>query len=630
VTQAQRESLLGRPLFAFALLCGLFGEAVEVLVLERGGMAPPGWRLRCTLFAVYALAGMLLYVAAFLAGRRRLAIAVVLFGALVTLPWLNFDYLPQLLTLRTIVGNGLAIALLVAAAVVVERWRGLTAIAVLLLALAVNASMLRSTGAPVATEREAGVAAPDVNVVLILLDTLRADHVSAYGYPRPTSPQLDKLAREGVLFEHAITQATYTKPSVASLLTGTFVHRHGVISSRDALGTQQATMAELLRRRGYQTAAFSANPWITPEFRFDRGFDHFESNRAIDVQLTIVYRLLRRGGALLRRRGIAIDLTRELLRLSGETNPSNSRRDEILTASVVTWLAAHGTQPFFLYTHLIGPHDPYDPPATAVQPFRNPSWDGTPARTKPPARVLSIFERALPLDPLARDVMVAQYDGAIRFVDGLVGQITAELERLGVLDRTLVVVTADHGEEFYEHGNWGHGVRLYNEIVRVPLIFRLPGVLTPKRRNDPAMLIDVLPTVLGLTRSPSDDRLEGRNLFAGGEVSAAAFAEYFSVEGGSYASRMILQDGLKLIDTRDDARQQHRVELFDLTTDPQEQRNLLGPAAPAPAPERVEALRAALAKFEQVGPATRAPEIDVGGSTREILRNLGYGTLDRN
>ena len=145
------------------------------------------------------------------------------------------------------------------------------------------------------------------------------------------------------------------------------------------------------------------------------------------------------------------------------------------------------------------------------------------------------------------------------------------------------------------------------------------------------MLIDIMPTVLGLTRSASpDDKLDGRNLFAGGDVKAAAFAEYFSVEGGSYVSRMVLQDGLKLIDTRDEARRQHRVELFDLRTDAGEKRNLLAADQPPPDAERVEALKTLLAGFERAAPEARAPEIDVKGSTQEILRNLGYGTLDRN
>jgi arylsulfatase A-like enzyme len=619
-------------MLAFALVCGLLGEAVEVLLLERGGIVAPALRVRLILFAAYAAAGALAYLVARIAGtRRRLAYATGAFLAVLVLPWLNFDYMPQLRTLASLFGNLGALAIVMLVAWLVSRVPRAAAVTVLVLAVVVNVAGWIAARAPnpsVRTVVHDGKVRP--NVVLLLIDTLRADHLGAYGYRQPTSRHIDALARDGVIFERAIAQATYTKPSVASLLTGTFVNQHGVIAARDALGAELPTLAEQLRAHGYRTAAFSANPWITPEFHFDRGFDHFESNRAIDVQLTVLYRLVRRVGALIQPRGGGAAAGAWLLRVSGEPNPSNSRRDEILTDAVIDWVEGNTATPFFAYVHLIGPHDPYDPPDAAVDRFRDPEWGTTRARVKPPPRVYSIFETATPLDARARDMMVAQYNGAIAFADRLVERMTHALQRRGLLENTLLVLTADHGEEFYEHGNWGHGVRLYQEIIGVPLLFHFPRVLPAGRRTDPAMLVDVFPTILRIADVPHQlTHLGGRDLFAPGRrEEVAAYAEYFSVEGGSYASRMVLRDGFKLIETRDEARKQHRQELYDLTKDPGERHDLTQ-GEPARTNGHLGTLQQLLQEFGATNPRLGAPAVEIQGGTKEILRQLGYETLDR-
>jgi arylsulfatase A-like enzyme len=620
-------------MLAFALICGVLAEALEVLLLERGGSAAPALRVRVTLLLSYTLIAAGVYLAARLAGtKRRLPVAVAGFLALFILPWLNFDYLPQLRTLKSLAGNVGALVAVLLAAWQIARFPRAAAIAVVLLAIVVNGRSWLPRGLspePPRVVRDDG--APRPNVVVLVIDTLRADHLGAYGYQLPTSRHIDDLARRSVVFERAIAQATYTKPSVASLMTGTFVHRHGVISARDALGPELPTLAEQFRAHGYRTAAFSANPWVTPEFRFDRGFDHFESNRAIDVQLTVLYRLARRVGALVHRNGGGVAVGSWLLRISGEPNPSNSRRDEVLIQAFLSWLDGNHRAPFFAYVHLIGPHDPYDPPPASLARFRDPAWGDERGPVKPPARVFSIFEKAMPLDTRTRDMMVAQYNGAIAFADELVERVEQTLVAHGLLDETLMVLTADHGEEFHEHGNWGHGVRLYQEIVGVPLLFHYPRVLAPGRRSDPAMLIDIFPTIVRLAGLPADlPHLHGRNLFAQNpDRTPFAYSEYFSVEGGSYASRMILRDGMKLIDTRDEARNEYRKELYDLRADPTEQRDLVRDGT-VQSDAQLTDLEKILGDLANNAPAGRAPQIDVPGATEEILRNLGYGTtLDR-
>jgi arylsulfatase len=471
----------------FAVVCGGLGEAFELLRIHVGGVAPLAWPIRGALWLAYGLlAALLLVVARLVLRRGALAVAATLAAAVLIVPWLNFAYLPRAgsaVSLLGSVGAVLALALLVPLLLRVPRLALIASLAVIVVANLLGIS--HTAGAPVAPTAKREL---PFNVVVVLIDTLRADHLGAYGYDKPTSPVFDALAREATLFDGVTAQAPWTKPSVASLMTGRFVHHHGVVSSRDALADDAHTLAEAMHERGYRTAAFSGNPWITPEFRFDQGFAEFESGRAMGPQLTVLYRVLRRTD-----RYTHLDLARRAF-WGASTNLGNSERDQQLTDAAVEWIGRQSANdPFFLYMHLIGPHDPYDPPLDYVRRFREAGWDGRKGPTKPPARVQTDFDTAEPLDEAGRAALIAQYDGAIAFADDQLGHLVEALRRSGQLDRTLLVVTADHGEEFYEHHNWRHGNQLYNEVVHVPLMFRFPGQTQPARRSDLAMLVDVFP-----------------------------------------------------------------------------------------------------------------------------------------
>jgi len=606
----------------FALFAGGIAESIEVLRMQAGGIAPPGWAIRASLFFGYAaIAALLFVVARIVAGRRARVIAAVAFAAVVVLPWLNFVYLPRAGSAASLLGSAAALAVLAALMPLGLRLPRLMAGLALVLIVGANGwALVAHRGA---AEHARGAQQPlPFNIVVVLIDTLRADHLGAYGYSRPTSPHFDALARESVVFDRTVAQAAWTKPSVASLMTGHFVHHHGVVSSRDALGSEQKTMAEALSERGYQTAAFTSNPWITPEFRFDQGFDAFESGRAMSAQLTNLYRFLKR---LDRVTGGRTDLAGTVF-WGTSGNLGNSERDRLLTDAAVDWIGRQGNDPFFLYVHLIGPHDPYNPPTEYVRPFREADWDGRPGPTKPPARVQTVFDHADPLDDRERAALVAQYDGAIAFADEQLGRVVDALRRSGRLDNTLLVMTADHGEEFYEHQNWRHGNQLYNEIVHVPLAFRLPSRLPPGRRKDLSMLVDVFPTLLQMVdaKDPGSG-FDGRALFGPADVgtSPAAFAEHWWYDGGTYVSRMVERDNMKLNVSRDEARGKEKTELYDLAADGGEQRNLLENAA-AVRENGLGELQGLLDKFGEkvcVG-CTEAVEVDP--STKERLRALGY------
>jgi arylsulfatase A-like enzyme len=610
----------------FGAACGLLGESIELLHIQAGGIAPPGLALRAALFVSYGLIGAALLGAAGLISRRRaLPLAAVGFVLVALLPWLNFSLLPRFGSLRSLLGNGAVVVLAALAVPLLVRLRRSALAAVVGLGLAVNLWPMLQGGAGPSALRGGPPAVLPFNVVVVLIDTLRADHLGAYGYARPTSPNFDALAGGSVLFEGATAQAAWTKPSVASLMTGVYVHKHGVVSNRDALGDAQPTLAEELRARGYRTAAFSANPWITPEFRFDRGFDEFESGRAMGAQLTSLYTLLRRLDRALTARGVPANFSGWAF-WGSSANLGNAERDRLLTDAAVRWIEGRGTDPYFLYVHLIGPHDPYDPPAEYVRKFREPQWDGTVERKIPPPRVQTVFDRAEPLSEPERAALIAQYDGAIAYADTQLGRLVEALRRAGTLDRTLIVVTADHGEEFYEHRNWRHGNQLYNEIVHVPLLFRLPGRLPAARRADPSMLVDVLPTIVGLVEAtPPRKELDGLALFARTDASPPrpSFAEHWWFEGGTYVSRMVRQGALKLQESRDEARGQERSELYDLAGDASEQRNLLENPSAVSENEMGE-LQDLLARFGDKVSVASAVAVDVDQSTRERLRQLGY------
>jgi arylsulfatase A-like enzyme len=609
----------------FALLCGLIGEGLEIGRLRASGLSMPGLGLCATLFVAYAAVGVAAALVGAVAGARRWRLAAALFSIAVVVPWANFELLPAAGSVRSVVGS-VATAILAGAAgwwlALVPR---LSALIVLLLGVAVNVPLPGRLAAPSPTSPGGPAVAGRPNLVVILIDTLRADHLGIYGYDRPTSPRIDAFAREGVRFERAVAQAPWTKPSIASLFTGRYVHRHGVIRSLDALDPSLPTLASVLADAGYRTAAFSANPWITPEFRFDRGFGEFESGRAMGPQLTNLYRTVRRIESLLKQAGAPVPIGHWVFRWAGRENASNTARDEAQTRSVVEWLGtAEGEAPFFLYVHMIGPHDPYDPPEAFARVFaRSPSE----APRLPPARVQTVFEKAEAMDAESKTRLIDQYDAAIAHADSLVGRILDELDNRGLAETTAVIVTSDHGEEFYEHGNWRHGNQLYDEVVRVPLLIRGPGAGRGEVRRDPAMLIDVLPTALalvGVTPPSSLGEIEGRALLPeSAEVAPSTFTEHWWFQGGTYVAQAVERSGLKLQSARDRGRDRAGEELYDLRQDAGEQVNLLANGSFA-APELAElrALMAMLGSDEIQVSREALDEIDP--QTRERLRNLGY------
>jgi arylsulfatase A-like enzyme len=295
---------------------------------------------------------------------------------------------------------------------------------------------------------------PPRSLLLIVVDTVRRDHLAAYGYERDTAPTLGRLAAEGAVLD-GVSPASWTQPATATLLTGLHPVRHQSIRS-EPMPPEADTLAERLKRCGYSTLGVSANGLVSADWGFDQGFD---------------------------------ELISLPLRAAGRQLPDAAH----VNAATALRLPAL-KPPFFLYVHYVDPHAPYSPSV---------SWSGGPlgehlARRGPvemsdldPAKYLHRDE------PLLRDALDL-YDGEIRQADDGVKGLLQELGRNGLLDRTVTIVASDHGEEFQDHGRASHGQTLYEEVLRVPLIVHAPGLVPPGTRHGTASLLDVVPTVLSL------------------------------------------------------------------------------------------------------------------------------------
>lgn len=310
------------------------------------------------------------------------------------------------------------------------------------------------------------------NIVVIVVDTLRIDHVSAYGYGRATTPNLDtRVANEGVRF-NANTVSPWTCPSNAALMTGRFPSTLG--TSWDTMGTSvpanETTLAEYLQGAGYYTAGFTSRPYcVRGNLGFSQGFDHYDD-------------------------GV----------LTGIPTQEESILAETLNSYIFNWLdttwtsTISGTQPLYLFAYYFDPHTWYDPPAP-YDILYDPTYTGTVT-----AEIFGHGETAKSGELVlsARDVehLLALYDGEITYWDAQLGMLLDKLESLGLLDNTLLVVTADHGEMFGEHGEWSHAGSLYEEVVQVPLLMRYSGVITPGLQISTAVQsMDLMPTILDYT-----------------------------------------------------------------------------------------------------------------------------------
>jgi arylsulfatase A-like enzyme len=377
------------------------------------------------------------------------------------------------------------------------------------------------------------------NLVLISIDTLRADHVGVYGYGRPTTPNLDRLAAEGLLFERAYSTANWTLPAHVSLLSGLSPAAHGVERYRHRISAGVELLPERLALLGYRSAAVvSTVPFLKRKHGFARGWEVYDDETAYPPK---------------RKKGTT-------------TGIADFVSSPQVTGRAIELLEELGEGPFFLFLHYFDVHDRYVPPP----PFDT-AFDGDfPAiRLDLPATSESLRAEA--------EARVRRYDGELRSVDHWIGRFLDQLERRGLSDRTAVVVTADHGEEFQEHGAWTHHKNLYETALRVPLLMRLPG---GRRRGEkiatPVSLVDVPATLLGLADGRTRRWREGRDLRRTSGVEPRFSRSECGYGSGRFRAA-VFAGGLKLIvaiDRDGRPRAGARAELYRPELDSSERRDL--------------------------------------------------------
>lgn len=433
-----------------------------------------------------------------------------------------------------------------------------------------------------------------VNVLLITIDCLRPDHMSAYGYERPTTPSLDRLADGSVRFTQVISQGPCTRVSFAAMLSSTYP---GMFDGFLCLFPKRTVLAEILRSAGYHTVAFGSNPYLSPTYGYDKGFEVFDSNLVPWIQ-SGQHRVLN----YLNRFFIVV---RRLLPYL----PADS-----LTNKAIRFLQGYSLEkPWFLWLHYMDVHDPYRPPRRHAIRFQS---------VKPPnLSKQDLWQKALSrpdeIDHAERQYLIDLYDAEIRFVDEQIDRLLSHLQEASLLDSTLVIVTADHGEEFGEHGQFSHRFKLYDELLRVPLLMRLPNRLSAGRAvTSQVRLLDLVPTVLDLLNLDSDS-LEGKSLLPLIEESDTKLGVAISEtqpETGLYSIRNM--DWKLILNVHTGT-----VELYDLQTDPGETTNRAS-ATPL-VTEKLEAqLRRHLERLNAI--AVAKEEVEVDEHIMRRLRALGY------
>ncbi len=505
-----------------------------------------------------------------------------------------------------------------------------------------------------------------VNVLLISIDSLRADHLGCYGYRSatgaPTSPNLDQLAKEGILFEHAVSTTSWTRPSHHALFTGLIDLAHGAVNDEKGLTPQCVALPEILQGAGYSTAGFFSGPYLEVKYGFERGFDRYEDASgvaALDAATDEEIRKIQADAELSPEKKQA--RIRDVMSRHVEDSYHRASSANRVTDRAIRWLDEQRGKaaPFFLFAHYFDVHYDYAPPEER---YAARFWPGG---QRPRISGDDFFLRddvnaAMSAADLAG--VKSYYDGEVLWVDEQVGRLLKRVDELGLRDDTLVVVVTDHGDEFFEHGAKGHRQNLFEPTLAIATLARLPGRLPAGRRVAPRIsLVDVAPTIVDLTGTAAEAEksaaklaplvhgMWGRSLLplvAGEEKGDRDCIGYLLdtwQKPGEPVDTYALWTGTrKVVVTRrfaDDAvqgaplvRKLHIVEragaIFDLAADPGETRDLSksGAAADAVAIARFDAtfaadgpLRRLLATFE-IGP----PPPPLSASQRELLKKLGY------
>lgn len=406
------------------------------------------------------------------------------------------------------------------------------------------------------------------HVLLISIDTCRSDHLGCYGYPLETTANIDAIAEKGIVFENAISPLPYTLPAHCTMLTGTIPPFHGVLDNSDyRLSEANVTLAQLLKEKGFSTAAFVSSFVLDARFGLGQGFDLYDD----DFEET------------------------------STTIGVNQCRGDETTRDAVEWLDNHQDEKSFIFLHYFDPHFTYEPPEPFSSRFKNvPRLEHVSMRFK--------------------QVLFDGYAGEIAYTDHCIGQVIDKLKQLDLYDSTLIIITSDHGEMLGQHGEGTHGYFVYQPAIKVPLIFKLPGISTPQRIAGSVGLVDIVPTVCSMLGIELPTPIQGQDLSPCFRGEPLPYPDRYlfcqSLEPTKYNANSLLgvvTDRYKYIRTT-------RPELYDLVNDPDELNNIA-----TQQPDRLQNMEQALRHILEE--STRHKENGKAGldeETRQRLESLGY------
>jgi arylsulfatase A-like enzyme len=419
------------------------------------------------------------------------------------------------------------------------------------------------------------------NIVLITVDALRADHLSCFGYTRNTTPNIDFLANNDVLFLQAISNAPYTKASFVAMLTSTYPLMYGGYTY---ISEQRVTIAEILKEKGYSTAAFQSNPWLSTHYGFDKGFDTFEdafesSKDKLSKKSIAADKIKKKIKNILNEKSRMYDLLKRFYHFSKRIDPLPMpyASADVINQKAISWLNDNLDDNFFLWMHYMDVHGPYNPPQKCMRQI-------SPIHiTK--KEIARLHAKMFPKETTKNELemLIDLYDGGIMYTDYSIGLFLDKLKEMGVLDTTLVIITADHGDEFGDHGGFGHGggnraVKTYDELLHVPLIIKCPGIGENVKIKDQVSLLSLAPTIVDILNIPEVENFQGKSLLplikgrGSGEdciISEALQAEYINKPQNTDKKIISYRtENWKYIYT-------DQCELYDLRNDPKEKENIV-------------------------------------------------------
>jgi arylsulfatase A-like enzyme len=465
----------------------------------------------------------------------------------------------------------------------------------------------------------AGKTSPDI--LLITMDTVRADHLSVYGYERDTTPNLRRLAQEATVYTRAIATSDFTLPTHASIFTGLYPSTHGATLSPPEytlgrpLAPSQVTLAEILRSHGYRTSAVVANySYLDPSLGLNQGFSEYDSHRlALLARANFARPFYLREGAL------------SILSVAMDVRPyySNFLRADDVNRRAIALIEEKGRSnvPMFMFLNYMDAHSPHEPPAPfdLRYPGKDPRFDSSEHDRVRDA----VNSGKRTLTAAETNHLISQYDGGIAYMDQEIGNLLGQLRKLGLYENTLIIITSDHGEAFGEHHLMTHGVSsVYQDQVHVPLLIRFPGQHDARRVEELTTQVDLMPTALDVVGIKPPGTVQGQSLRTPHTRSNGAVYSEARTGATPYAMnpwfrgnrKAIFAGSWKLI-----AWTLGPPELYDLATDPSEDHNLYQAENPI-----ARALAAQLEAWTSAVPRPRVKTRELDPSSVERLKSLGY------